>query len=206
MSRGLRSKIAYHEAGHAVVGLALKLPVAFVTIRTKHDCGSVSLAPNNYGVGTVRQRGSDRLLADLSKVDAFGNPVAPEPNRDPHAGIVMSLAGGMAEAEFVQKGEWRDYCSRGDIECIRFDLRELGRDGRGIDEYAGECEVLVKKHWGKIELVARKLLKEQTLSGVEVYDICFRHAQNMVRRRLRASEIPRRMTLAAFLIGALGDG
>jgi hypothetical protein len=38
-----RSKTAYHEAGHAVIGLALKLPVAFATIKPRaSSAGHVS--------------------------------------------------------------------------------------------------------------------------------------------------------------------
>ena len=38
-----RSRTAYHEAGHAVIGLALKLPVAFATIKPRaSSAGHVS--------------------------------------------------------------------------------------------------------------------------------------------------------------------
>src|SRR5262249_3816319 len=86
---------AYHEAGHAVVGLALKLPIAFVTIKPKAGyLGYVNQAPAHHSVGEVYARGSYRKpIADMSKQDAFGNPVS-ERNHDWHADAVMSIAGG----------------------------------------------------------------------------------------------------------------
>src|SRR6516225_10540865 len=93
-----RSETAYHEAGHAVIGLALKLPVAFATIEPRgSSSGHVSYAPVNHGVGMVYARGSYDV-ADLSKVDAFGNRAA-RSKHDRHADIVMTMAGGMAQAE-----------------------------------------------------------------------------------------------------------
>ena len=53
-----RANTAYHEAGHAVIGLALKLPVALATIKPRASAaGHVSYAPVHHGVGTVYARG-----------------------------------------------------------------------------------------------------------------------------------------------------
>lgn len=180
-----RSGTAYHEAGHAVVGLALKLPMAFVTIKPRaHSAGHVSQAPVRHSVGAVYARGSYRgPIADMSKQDAFGNS-ASERNDDWHADAVMSIAGGMAEAEFLKDGRtWRELGSPSDKRHIAFDRRKLGDKARSIEEYEAECEKLIKRHWRMIEAVAAKLLKEETLSGNDVYDICCRTARNVVRRQ-----------------------
>jgi hypothetical protein len=180
-----RLSTAYHEAGHAVIGLALKMPIAFVTIKQRgYSGGHVDQAPVPHSVGRVWARGQYRKpIADFSKQDAFGNPVS-ERNDDWHADVVMSIAGGMAEAEFLKDGStWRELWSPGDKQCVAFDRRKLGDQARSIEEYKAECEKLIKQHWPMIEAVAAKLLKEETLSGNDVYAICWRTARNVVRRQ-----------------------
>jgi hypothetical protein len=181
-----RSATAYHEAGHAVIGLALQLPVAFVTIKPRAGSpGHVSYAPKHHSVGAVYPRGLYRKpIADISEQDAFGNPVI-EQNEDWHARAVMSIAGGMAEAEFLKDGRtWRrDFASSSDKRNVAFYRRKLGDKARGVEEYEAECEKLIKQHWPMIKAVAAKLLKEETLSGNDVYAICWRTARNVVRRQ-----------------------
>ena len=115
-----RLAIAYHEAGHAVIGLALNLPVAFVTIKPRgRSGGHVSFTPAHHGIGRVYARGSHRKpIADMSGQDAFGNPVLMR-NLDCHADAVMDIAGGMAEAEFIKNGQtWRELASSTDKRLI----------------------------------------------------------------------------------------
>jgi hypothetical protein len=178
-----RSCTAYHEAGHAVIGLALRLPVAFVTIKPRAgSAGHFSQAPIHRGVGTVYARGSYRKpIAEISEQDAFGNPVSGR-NDDRHADIVTSIAGGMAEAEFLKDGRnWRELeGTGGDRRNIAFYRRELGDKARGIEEYEAKCARLVKQYWPMIEAVAARLLKDETISGSDVYSICWR---TFVRRQ-----------------------
>jgi hypothetical protein len=177
------SETAYHEAGHAVIGLALRLPIAFATIKPRgHSLGHVSRAPVHHGVGTVYARGSYDVV-HLPEVDAFGNATA-QSSRDYHADIVMTIAGGMAQAEHMKDGSaWREHASPGDMRSIGYGRRKLGNAARSIEDYATECSALVKQHWSKIEAVAAKLLKEETLSGSDLYDVCWRDARNVVRRQ-----------------------
>jgi peptidase M41-like protein len=183
-----RASIAYHEAGHAVIGLALKMPVAFVTIKPrKNYLGHVSQAPIRHSVGQVYARGSywfDEPIADMAKEDAFGNP-ASQRNDDWHADAVMSIAGGMAEAEFLKDGRtWSQLDgTSGDRRSVAYARRKLGNKARSVREYAAECETLIKQHWPMIEAVAAKLLKEETLSGNDVYSICWRTIRNVVRQQ-----------------------
>src|SRR5262249_22569394 len=119
-----------------------------------------------------------------SKQDAFGNPVS-ELNHDWHADAVMSIAGGMAQAEFLKDDRtWRELeGTGGDRRAVAFARRKLGDKARSVEEYEAECEKLIKRHWPMIEAVAAKLLKEETLSGNDVYDICWRTTRNVVRRQ-----------------------
>ena len=182
-----RSSTAYHEAGHAVVGLALKMPIAFVTIKPKKtgSLGHISQAPVRHSVGEVYARGSYRKpIADASEQDAFGNPVSDDDNtRDWHAETVMSMAGGAAEAEFSKEGDWRKLWSPSDKRCISWARGKLGDKAGSIEEYEAECQKLIKQHWPMIEAVAAKLMKEETLSGGDVYDVCWRTIRSVVRRQ-----------------------
>jgi hypothetical protein len=185
VAREERLAIAYHEAGHAVIGLALKMPIAFVTIKRRaYSSGHVSQAPVHHSIGAVYARGSySKPIADMSKQDAFGNPVSKH-NNDWHADIVMSIAGGMAEAEFVRDGRtWRELASGGDMSSIVFARRKLGDKARSVAKYEAECEKLIKQHWPMIEAVTAKLLKEETLGGDDIYDVCLRTSRNVVRRQ-----------------------
>jgi hypothetical protein len=179
------AELAYHEAGHVVIGLALKLPMAFVTIKPRAWApGHVSQAPTHRSLGEIYPRGSYRKpIAHTSELDAFGNTISP-PARDWHAQAVTDIAGGMAEAEFRKDGSnWRELASESDKRNLAFARRELGDKARSVEEYEAECERLIKQHWPLIEGVAAKLLKEETLSGNDVYDICWRAARNGVRRQ-----------------------
>ena len=180
-----RARTAYHEAGHAVIGLALKLPVAFVTIKPRRAwAGHVSHTPTHERVGAVYARGSYRKPIVESNQDAFGNPVS-EVARDWHAEAVVDIAGGMAEAEFLKDGsKWRELeGTRTDRRNLAFRRHKLGDMARSVEEYEVKCEKLIKQHWSLIEAVAAKLLKEETLSGSDVYGICWRAARNVVRRQ-----------------------
>src|SRR5262249_23017604 len=162
------------------------LPMAFVTIKPKGSTlGIVAQAPDHHSIGPVYARGSYlKPIADMSKQDAFGNPV-PERNYDWHADAVMSIAGGMAEAEFRKDGHgWREWeGTSADRRAVDLARRKLGDKARSIEEYESECERLIKQHWPMIEAVAAKLLQEETLSGNDVYAICWRTARNVVRRQ-----------------------
>src|SRR5262245_48923181 len=117
-----RSSTAYHEAGHAVIGLALKLPIALVTIKPRAAyLGHVTYAPELHSVGEVYARGKyHKPIVDMSGQDAFGNPVS-ERNDDWHSRTVMSIAGGMAQAEFEKDGNgWREHGSSSDKRNIAF--------------------------------------------------------------------------------------
>ena len=146
--------------------------------------GHVSYAPEHHGVGEVYARGLYRKpIADMSKQDAFGNPVSGR-NENWHARAVMSIAGGMAEAEFLKDDRtWRKLASSSDRHNIAYYRRKLGDKARSIEECEAECEKLIKQHWPMIEAVAAKLLKEETLSGNDVYAICWRTARTVVRRQ-----------------------
>jgi hypothetical protein len=196
-ARRERALLAYHEAGHAVVSLAKGIPVEIVTIKGKRAYAGMVRHPHEpralggvYSLRLVKHGKGRRYrfddIADFPGVDAFGNPVQPNPpTRNYHDHIVVSMAGGMAEAKYLKDGSrWDDREGvSSDVRHIAADRRRLGRDARSHDEYAAECKALITKHWPMIEAVANRLLKEEIIGGSEVYLICERVARHVVRRQ-----------------------
>jgi hypothetical protein len=192
-----RALIAYHEAGHAVISLAKNVPVEIATIKAKRIYAGMVMHPVEpralglvYSHRRVKHgRGWGYKFnehANLTDVDAFGNPVTSSPSRrDRHAHIVISMAGGMAEAEYLKDGSrWDDRPgTRGDERNITNDQRKLGLEARKPDEYEAECKALLVKYWPMVEAVANRLLKEETIGGGEIYSLCERIARNVVRRQ-----------------------
>ena len=124
--------------------------------------------------------------AKFADVDAFGNPVSSSPTEgDHHAHIVISIAGGMAENEYLINGlRWNALeGTKGDQDHVRAYRRKLGENARTPEEYEAECSALVTKYWPMIEAVANRLLREKTIGGSEIYELCERIARNVVRRQ-----------------------
>jgi hypothetical protein len=192
-----RALIAYHEAGHAVISLAKNVPVEIATIKAKGTYAGIVIHPTKpRALGLVyshrrvkRGRGwgyKFNEYANLTDTDAFGNAVTSSPSkRDHHAHIVICMAGGMAEAEYLKDGSrWDDrQGTRGDERNISNDRRKLGLEARKPDEYEAECKALIVKYWPMVEAVANRLLKEETIGGGEIYSLCERIARNVVRRQ-----------------------
>ena len=140
MNQYLRRRVAYHEAGHAVVAHKLSVPIRFVTIR-----------PDGKNAGT------------LIKVE--GQPVTE--TSDVNVAMV-SFAGPMAEVEFCGKDSGGWFSWRGDFAEIKERLR-LSLDTHNAyldnayydDAYRSlraktkrDALALVQKHKPSIERVA----------------------------------------------------
>jgi hypothetical protein len=192
-----RTAIAYHEAGHAVIGRSRQLPVGFATIKQRGRFGGyvtgIHDRPDAVGLITkrVRKQGHYKSrgkivtypymdyehVADLGNVDAFGNSL---PKRRPistaehEAEILMCIAGGMAEAKHkgVDPTTWREFASPADMSIARDHMRPLGTKARSWEDYARETLALIREHWQMIEKVAADLLEHETLSGFDIDDIC----------------------------------
>jgi hypothetical protein len=193
-----RRETAYHEAGHAVIGLAGQRPVAFVTIRPRGNIGGyVAEMRGPTEVGYIIK--DYKVIANL-KVDAFGNPVPERKTSEAeyHADTRMSIGGPMAEAHW--KGDhtqWRQYASPSDMQNARHSRRQLGDRAKSWDEYAGETYALICNHWDKIEAVAGRLLEDEAISGADVDDLCRRVVRRNLRRSHDASQRCRKTTLKA---------
>ena len=56
----------------------------------------------------------------------------------------------------------------GDYRAISDHLGSLGEDG---DDYKNQCKALLLTHWEKVEMIAKELLIEKTLSGEQCLNI-----------------------------------
>jgi hypothetical protein len=186
-----RAKIAYHEAGHAVIGLAVQLPVSLARIKPDGS-GYVATASTPSPVGYVYKKHGQRTKLDTkSKVtvlDAFGNPprkreVTPEEH---HAEVVMCIAGPMAHAKLLGDiTDWREHASNGDMSIARYRRGKLGDAAKSWDRYAQDTAALINKHWPMVEAVAARLIKVAFLDAGEIDSICRRVVRRQHLRRAR---------------------
>ena len=182
---GDRRDTAYHEAGHAVIGLAVQLPIAYACIEPDRRSGHVSnvRAPSPVGYVYKRHGKGTRLdtKSNAATHDAFGNPVrkrepAPE---ECHAEVVMCIAGPMADAKLQGHTDWRSKASSSDMSIARSYKGKLGDAAKSWEQYEEETAALVDKHWPLIEAVAACLMKVDFVGASEIDSICCR----VVRRQ-----------------------
>ena len=184
-----RKETSYHEAGHAVIGLAIGLPVAFacITQGDRRRKGYVSNVHPPSSVGYLyKMSGKGKTLDTRSKaaaLDAFGNPVRKhEPTPEEHHGeVVMCIAGGMAEAKLLGEPseDWRRLASSSDQSIASRHRGRLGDAKKSWEEYENDTAALVNEHWAKIEAVAARLMKVDVVGAGEIDSIC----QGVVRQQ-----------------------
>ena len=155
-----RKRVAYHEAGHAVACVLLRIPVVHVTIR-----------PDRWGLGAVRWGDVTRLrvpgmrgVSGVARVRAIRERLA-----------VMALAGPVAQGILV--GHYAVWCCCGDR---RFAHRQLAPFSRTEEELANHVLNLESRAskilrgarvWAAVERVADALLESETLNSSQVRKI-----------------------------------
>jgi hypothetical protein len=193
-----RTKTAFHEAGHAVIGLAVGFDVGAAIIDKDHR-GKVTEPGSGDGgvVASGRYAGSigyymrGRKVID-SDLDAFGNKrERPEPTPEEHHGeVIMCIAGGMAEAKLLTRADWRSLASSGDMNIARRHRKKLGDAAKAWAEYERATAGLVERYWPMIQAVANALLQKRGLSGYDIDNICRRvrrHELKIETKRSRAT-------------------
>lgn len=153
--------VAIHEAGHAVVGLALGLPVRRVSIIADGEsAGRTSGVKRPVWVKNALEVGS--------------------PWRQPRIvhwvlnEITTLLAGGLAGKRFTARFDWQG--SRGDRhQEIDLALRLLDDDERQAGALLKWLRLrsarLVDRHWAAINAVADGLVAQRSLSGAGIRQI-----------------------------------
>jgi hypothetical protein len=142
-----RNQTAHHEAGDAVIGMALQLPIAFACITADNSRYSGYVSSERDGGDSVGYLLTKSGRIDKSAkakerkgLDAFGNPPRKrEWSADErHRRAIEAIAGGVAEARLLDgdTSKWRDYASSGDLSIVRYQRKELG-------DAAKSCRILV---------------------------------------------------------------
>jgi cell division protease FtsH len=148
-----RRHTAYHEAGHAVIGLVLGYDVRKATIRPRYSYLGSAWISNERNGSTEIQAGSD------SEVDLVGR-------------ICVGLAGLFAEQlvsrapldELIDDSAWTDW-QRAQKNARRINRRKAEML---IDVLMEETKALVQQHRQAIIRVAEALLERWTLTGEEI--------------------------------------
>jgi hypothetical protein len=190
-----RRLTAYHEAGHAVIGLAVQLPIAYACSvpNGRKQVGHVAMANNSTlsigpGYRLIDGRYKRTVGPKAMQLDAFGN--VPRKVKltegEHHARILWDIAGPMAEARILgDAGNWHDKASNSDKRGIAYDRSELGDAAKPPEQYEREARALVDKYWPMIEAVATRLMQVEWIGGGEVEDICARVVRNGYAKKLR---------------------
>jgi hypothetical protein len=176
-----REYIAYHEAGHAVAAVLLRIPFSYVSIdgppgtpgQIEFPDESSTFSVDDNGVATdkqVRQRQEERIIATLTA----------------RATMERLLDAGHPE---IDKGSRSDYRSaRGRAESIA---------GNSYHDQAAYCvwlecraihTVRLERHWAAIEAVAANLLKKGRLSAKKTREIIKQAQENWLQKQLNTIE------------------
>ena len=169
-----RMRTAYHEAAHAVIGRVLSLPIKHVTIKREGgDDGK-----------TVFERSTTDSLLTMNKATRLNKALS-------------VLAGPLGQEKLIERELVEDPAcdwfhakqleitfnegNRSDYEYVKLIITTLvGTDqGEGIRYSVAEVKkmlaklerrarVLVRKHQQAIEVVAAKLLADETLTGDDI--------------------------------------
>lgn len=145
----MRTRTAWHEAGHAVAYLAHGLSFVAVTVDENGD-GEVTVAPR-------------RIPTTAGLVITHAGPITealhllggPDPMPDPDALL------GAVEDALLHGGD-------GDTEEIITCHRDLGITDEQGQVYEDEALRLVCGHWGSVALIAEALCDRVTLTYAEV--------------------------------------
>lgn len=146
------TETAYHEAGHVVVALVLKMPFSSVTIeRDKESWGHVDSFPRGWGW-------------PLNNADK--------------AALTYLLAGPLCQWMFTGRTRWSDKEVSNALGVCEGRHTKEGRLGidwatqqKALDllgQLMDRTERILKLHWHEVKLIAEALLKEKTLCKLEV--------------------------------------
>ena len=159
---------AFHEAGHAAVGVVYQLPIARVTI----DPERVGAATGYCIVGraSVPREEADRIYRE--RPDAL-----PTTLPDSFAATLLHLlAGGAAEVHRVGRptgdGDWRDRLEAEHLIGLALGVPPWSREVRAVMGAARAfASYVVWRHRHSIERIAAALLERGTLDGDEIREL-----------------------------------
>jgi ATP-dependent Zn protease len=153
MRRNRLKATAYHEASHAVIARVLTLACDSATIEPDADSAGHSICHDPWAcIYQWEKRG--KVRGDTAVW---------------HARIIAFMAGGEAEAELLGLTAPGDGEDRRQIEQMaeQFGLDE-GRRNKVETRLRAMTRILIRRHKGRIERVAKALLARTTLSADEL--------------------------------------
>jgi ATP-dependent Zn protease len=168
--------VAYHEAGHAVIGVAVGMPLARVTIRPRGN----SLVDGK----TMWRHGSRSPLLSQVIVDYAG--FSAERRIDASVRWEEGVDDHDVLEDKILRGQWAD-SEEAVADAYRF-MRKVKK----------ASAALVTRHWKAIITVAEELLRKQTLTGKQVRELVrlSPSSHRAVDHRLRKNhESPRTVAL-----------
>ncbi len=144
---------AHHEAGHAVIARVLNLPCGLATIIPDNDSAGHSITGDAWDA--------------VARWDSFGRW------RDVdvayRARIIAFMAGAEAEVECLGACQGGDGDDRWQVTLMLDSLLPAGADPSGYEDRLRRfTRALVRRHRGKIEAVAQRLLEQEHASGDEL--------------------------------------
>ena len=174
-----RECIAYHEAGHVVVGVLLRWAIREVSIvPCASTLGHVRHPRSSVDYWSAEEIASQRSRSEMSGTAPLpGNDSAQTPSsaglRRTRAriDIAVRLAGPLAERLFT--GRWNVYCGNVDRFQVQDLASQLASDLSTTPNRIIVCEGLrsarlLRANWCRVEAVAGALLEHDRLTGREV--------------------------------------
>ena len=158
-SRKKRKGAAYHEAGHAVISVALGIPFKEVSLTMKEVPATMNGRPGTgrYIDGVVfHEEDSQRWAAERERGILDDNH------------LLSMMAGGTAEVSAV--GDRKEALRGADLDLAT--ICQATRDEKTARAMAADAVhrvfPLIQEHWNEIVVVAESLLKEKTLTEDQV--------------------------------------
>lgn len=177
-----QTRIAYHEAGHAVVSLHLKLPFTAVSLRT------LEIPMNTFKNGQIVNE-----IHIVTEGIIWPNERKEKASKDALAGLldlreaVVSMAGPICEVMIVgTRDQKATLAAQGDLKGIMISCRAAMYPGKPSQEWESvkmeddlinavttQAADLLTEKWDSVVAVATLLLEKEYLKYSEVVEIVY---------------------------------
>lgn len=157
-------RVAYHEAGHAVVAHALGYTISGISVATGSSAVSFTWAtPPGKLVAFLRS------MVDVGGIDGTTVAVAGERLEEETRNVTAIYAAGAAAVQLF-KGQPHTYGSGDDFRRIH-DLAEIAVGGPGVDDFTRRAMAMaadiLRDRRIAVQALAKTLMDRQRLDGTE---------------------------------------